>query len=324
MNIMKIKSLLCLCSLILVQMLTMSTASAREEFYWKQSYGRGAGTIPELKCPDGKEGISGLCYEPCKDGTKSQGTHCEDKGKGNKKDYDRFGKGTAKKQVCSGNKDLENGLCYEDCRQNFVGNGPVCWSKTPPNYVACGAGFARSNASCGLITADQTTSVLEFAAAMTPATAVAGRAAIILKYSTKYSNLLPFLARKGPEALVAAGKLIGVAAAPAAKAVTAIRRGGMTSDDLKPIATAVIRKLYAEKAQDEVFAELMAALEIQNMSEEGASAKPISLLRNFSGLISLVTAFASVQNPYNPVLDGASATFGVISAYAWTVYGEED
>ncbi len=325
---MKIKSLLCLFSLILCQLLTISTASAGEEFYWKQSYGRGAGTVPDLTCPDGKEGVAGLCYEPCKDGTKAQGTHCEDKGKGNKKDYERFGKGTAKKQVCSGNKNLENGLCYEDCRSNFVGNGPVCWSKTPPNYVACGAGFARSNASCGLITADQTSSVLALAMTMTPATTSAAKAAIIAKLGLRFTKITPAIAKNGPEFLLLTEKFIDAAANPMAKAVTAIRRGGMTADDLKPVATAVIRKIFAEraaeKAGEEIVGELMAALEIKNMSEDGVSAKPITLLRNFSALTSFVIAMASLTQPPNQVLDAASGTFGVIAAYAWTIYGEED
>jgi hypothetical protein len=325
---MKIKYLLCLVSLMLCQLLTISTASAGEEFYWKQSYGRGAGTIPDLTCPGDKEGVSGLCYEPCKDGTKSQGTHCEDKGKGNKKDYDRFGKGTAKKQVCSGNKKIENGLCYEDCRSNFAGNGPVCWSKTPPNYVACGAGFARSNASCGLITTDQTSSVLALAMTMTPATTSAAKAAIIAKLGSRFTKITPAIAKNGPEFLIASGKLIDAAADPTAKALSAIRRGGMTADDLKPVATAVIRKLFAEraaaKAGDEIVAEMMAALEINNMSENGVSAKPITLLRNFASLTSFVIAMASLTQPPNQVLDAASGTFGVIAAYAWTIYGEED
>jgi len=324
---MKIKYLLCLASLMLCQLLTISTASANEDFYWKQSYGRGAGVIPDLTCPGDKEGVSGLCYEPCKDGTKSQGTHCEDKGKGNKKDYDRFGKGTAKKQVCSGNKNIENGLCYEDCRSNFAGNGPVCWSKTPPNYVACGAGFARSNSHCGLITADQTGSVLALTMTMTPATTSAAKAAVIAKFSSKFAKITPAIAKNGPEFLIASGKLIDAAAEPTAKALSAIRRGGMTADDLKPVATAVIRKLFmeraAEKAGEEVFANLMLALEIQNLSEGGVSAKPVTLLRNFSSLMSFVLSMASLTQPPNQALDAASGTFGVIAAYAWTIYGEE-
>ncbi len=68
----------------------------------------------------------------------------------------------------------------------------------------------------------------------------------------------------------------------------------------------------------------MAALEINNMSENGVSAKPITLLRNFASLTSFVIAMASLTQPPNQVLDAASGTFGVIAAYAWTIYGEED
>lgn len=50
--------------------------AAGQDFYWKASYGRGAGTIPDLVCNDGKNQVGALCYDACREGYKVSGLQC--------------------------------------------------------------------------------------------------------------------------------------------------------------------------------------------------------------------------------------------------------
>lgn len=50
--------------------LVVSSASASIDFCWKDSYGRGVGTIPDT-CSSGMQKEGALCYEPCKAGYES-------------------------------------------------------------------------------------------------------------------------------------------------------------------------------------------------------------------------------------------------------------
>lgn len=51
------------------------SASESAEFCWKDSYGRGVGTIPE-DCPPGRERIGLFCYSKCPAGTRRFGFDC--------------------------------------------------------------------------------------------------------------------------------------------------------------------------------------------------------------------------------------------------------
>src|SRR5262245_42868365 len=48
---------------------------AHAEFCWRDSYGRGVGTIPDA-CPSGKENDAGLCYPVCNSGYRGVGPVC--------------------------------------------------------------------------------------------------------------------------------------------------------------------------------------------------------------------------------------------------------
>jgi hypothetical protein len=57
-----------------VHLAVILTASAEEEFYWKNTYPRGVGTIPpEHACDAGKVEDASLCYTPCKSGYHGKG-----------------------------------------------------------------------------------------------------------------------------------------------------------------------------------------------------------------------------------------------------------
>ncbi len=50
--------------------------AAGQDFYWKASYGRGVGTVPDLVCKDGKNQVGALCYDQCPPGFKVSGLTC--------------------------------------------------------------------------------------------------------------------------------------------------------------------------------------------------------------------------------------------------------
>ncbi len=90
---MKIKFLLTTCFAMLTGMLTAQSAgtvysvtksnvtnaaggnAVNEKFCWMESYGRGAGTIPNV-CASGEELRDGLCYKPCESGYTGVGPVC--------------------------------------------------------------------------------------------------------------------------------------------------------------------------------------------------------------------------------------------------------
>jgi hypothetical protein len=106
-----------------------ANASADSEYYWKDSYGRGVGTIPPGSCPAGKEGDAGLCYVSCRPGYRGVGPVCWE----NAKEYDR-GAGTIpeirmehfKITHSCGNKEDDAGLCYNRCRSGYHGVATMC------------------------------------------------------------------------------------------------------------------------------------------------------------------------------------------------------
>jgi len=129
-----------------------ATSGASSTFCWKESYGRGVGTIPNA-CPTGKETIAGgaLCYDKCsKFGDfKRFGYDCHQKCKSGWKDHgllcynggSSYGRGVGKipklscskkkkifrKKICVGwsstcgsdRPDKCIGLCYPNCRSGY-------------------------------------------------------------------------------------------------------------------------------------------------------------------------------------------------------------
>jgi hypothetical protein len=55
---------------------TVDLGAYKSEFYWKASYGRGVGTVPDLVCPSGKNKVGALCYDPCPAGYGVSGLQC--------------------------------------------------------------------------------------------------------------------------------------------------------------------------------------------------------------------------------------------------------
>lgn len=139
-----------------------SSFATTDVFCWKDSYGRGAGTIPK-SCPSDKpDKDGGLCYKDCSKGYKGVGPVCWKglKAKGR-------GAGTIPSK-CADGYENDAGLCYKDCRATYDGVGPVCWKKcagfTP---IGCGAGCASTGQACMKKIVDQTSSVISMMADIT-------------------------------------------------------------------------------------------------------------------------------------------------------------
>ncbi len=75
--------------LVLACIAPLSAASAAELFYWKNSYGRGAGTALSSDCGDDKYD-AGLCYPACGSGYTAVGPVCW------KDLFDRYGRGVGR------------------------------------------------------------------------------------------------------------------------------------------------------------------------------------------------------------------------------------
>lgn len=115
----------------LFQIAMTPAAQGEENFYWKNSYGRGVGAIPDSHaCAAGKEEDAGLCYEPCKAGYKGKGPVCWQESAS----YGR-GAGTIPSlSGCKDGKEKDAGLCYKPCKPGYKGKGPVCWKEGPTSY----------------------------------------------------------------------------------------------------------------------------------------------------------------------------------------------
>lgn len=117
---------------------------------WKNSYGRGAGTIPK-NCGSNEDKIGALCYPKCRKGMKRYGFDCHSvcpsgfKSKGlfcrkNVKKYNRGagrGKKKCEKKFGGGRCEKRAGLWYQKCKPGFVRSGVFCLP-TKPNCRAIG------------------------------------------------------------------------------------------------------------------------------------------------------------------------------------------
>ena len=120
---------------------------------WKNSYGRGVGTIPP-NCNPGMDKQAGLCYKKCDPGFNGVGPVCwkscpsgyKDDGATCRKDVhitkkDSYGRGVGKiKKIDGGEK--KAGLWYKACKDGYKGVGPVCWQKS------CPSGYTDDGATC--------------------------------------------------------------------------------------------------------------------------------------------------------------------------------
>jgi len=112
---------------------------------WKDSYGRGVGTVP-TSCNAGHENDAGLCYPVCQSGYYGvgpvcwqycpagwidEGALCREKGSIKTIAKKSYGRGVGKMPICASTEQEDAGLCYPYCRANFNGIGPVCWGQCP-------------------------------------------------------------------------------------------------------------------------------------------------------------------------------------------------
>lgn len=115
---------------------------------WKNSYGRGAGTIPKL-CGANEDKIGALCYSKCRPGMKRFGFDChstcpagfKSNGLFCRKDVKKYNRGAGRgKKKCENrfggnNCEKRAGLWYQKCRAGYVRSGVFCLPTKPD----CGA-----------------------------------------------------------------------------------------------------------------------------------------------------------------------------------------
>ena len=191
-------------------------------WFFKGSYGRGAGTTPN-SCAGGQQMDAGLCYAYCAGGYSGVGPVCwgtcpsgfHDDGGTCRKDVvitpqPSYGRGAGVPLVCASTLEMDAGLCYGPCAGGRDGIGPVCWASCPEGMVTCGAGCAVSDAVCSNTLISQITSTLAVAANIAAAvltmggsTAVTGTTSVALSTATRASIKASFIAylRTTPEFL---------------------------------------------------------------------------------------------------------------------------
>jgi hypothetical protein len=155
-------------------------------WYFKGSYGRGAGYAPQA-CPGGWQNQAGLCYPGCAAGYTGVGPVCwgscpagfADDGATCRKDAiifakNTYGRGAGNSMSCASNLEYDAGLCYTPCGPGTHGIGPVCWGQCPEGMVGCGVGCASSSGTCANSIISQITSVLDVATNIVTAVATFG------------------------------------------------------------------------------------------------------------------------------------------------------
>jgi hypothetical protein len=225
MNLMQ-RCLLSVAALTLSMFVGIESAWATD-FCWKNSYGRGVGTIPTA-CLSGKQYDAGLCYNPCNSGYRGAGPLCwqtcpagyVDTGAlchinqaltanvGWECGYSSwgvcwwwrstcpsgytnaglfcalntppvpagwsgltgldiikgsYGRGVGTVPTDCGAKQYDAGLCYNACNGSYSSVGPVCWGQCPTGMVACGAGCAKDQTTCAMVTGNQVFSTVMLA-----------------------------------------------------------------------------------------------------------------------------------------------------------------
>lgn len=150
----------------------------------KQWYDTGAGTVP-TECSSGNEFYGGLCYTKCHsiNGTEYDNAgccvcrpkvkpNCEALGMRRGVDLScrkKFQWRHPRIGECESGFEIGLGLCYRFCPRGYHGVGPVCWSQVPEvkdtagvvhKWANCGAAAAKNPFTCGLVIADQATSVI--------------------------------------------------------------------------------------------------------------------------------------------------------------------
>jgi hypothetical protein len=149
-----IKGLMCAAAFVIGAAFPMS---AHADFCWKDSYGRGAGTVPDHckdpnramdeglcynKCDGGWDGKATICYQNCPSGYRDDGLFCAKQGEyGRGAGYAIWDEGKCKKEHSQGCE--KNGaLWYPKCKSGFKAVG--CCICSP----VCPAGWTDIGVSC--------------------------------------------------------------------------------------------------------------------------------------------------------------------------------
>ena len=255
---------------------------------WRESYGRGVGTIPPSSCTSGKVNDAGLCYEPCKDGYqgiahkcwqvdcpsgyRDDGLYCAkpfpawnygcpggmtDIGVSCRKDNYVRGAGTVPVASCPSGKANDAGLCYEPCGEFYNGVGPVCWANTCPAEfpVDCGAACAKSTGDCTESIIDQTVTTVEFVANVASIAAGAGP---VMKSGNRFISQTAKMSKSAIKTQLKAkakqiGKKLGEEAleTAASSAYQAQLTGGISFADLDPTGVTAVAAAFYRKTCDE-------------------------------------------------------------------------
>lgn len=147
-------------------LLWLAAPAARGEFCWRESYGRGVGTIP-TSCNGGQQYDAGLCYDQCQSGMKGVGPVCwgscpggwTDHGVGCTKPapYGRGGGYPWKFGDALNDSGMFQRCEADNGRGNCEKNGAVVYPKCKPGYHQvgccvcspdCPAGFGDTGATC--------------------------------------------------------------------------------------------------------------------------------------------------------------------------------
>ncbi len=113
------------------------------------------GAIVYPKCRAGYHNV-GCCI--CRPDT----PNCEALGLGGRFDLScakKIKTGDPRVGVCPAGQERNAGLCYNNCKAGYKGVGPVCWGKSPADWVECGMGSARNKKICGATIFNQVSSV---------------------------------------------------------------------------------------------------------------------------------------------------------------------
>lgn len=166
-------------------------------------YTSGALVFPN--CPPNFHKVGdNVCTPDCPAGLRDDGAFCAKAS---------AGRGAGVVGVCGAGLQLDaGGLCYPACGNQFDGIGPMCWAQCGGGApVACGAGCAFNDASCGKAVAEMTlntvgaaASILSFVAGGPGLVDAAKTAASAGKKAAQISTSYAF--RKGLEVTLEVGK----------------------------------------------------------------------------------------------------------------------
>jgi hypothetical protein len=282
-------------------------SAASENFYWKSTYTRGAGSSVAASstaaCAAGQErGVVLPTTAP-------------------------YAVNGAKAGVY---------LCYTVCKTGYKGIGPVCWQTPPAGYVSCGAGLAISSTHCAETVANQVISIsaltlavgmLAYSESSTGETVAdvitTSRASvqiaakspkIFLECESIGKEMLPFARAAAADVKTDAKSFAdGVLDAPtfATRMKTRLEAGGINVADLQAKILKLRKALLAAKITVRVGSILYYAMNDTNTS-------PIDIARDSAALASFAFAVYEITHPNDKV--PASTILGTMASFMYPVY----